>query len=137
MAVNDFTIDPVRQFESLMETGQNDAAMSVVSANPDKFANYNFEGIGAGNLGTLPKDEGFLGTGLSGLDATKAGLGIGQLGLGIAGYIDNKKTAGKQRELMGQQIASNRFLLNQAQGRQKDIGKAFGGGGLAASTRTV
>lgn len=40
------------------------------------------------------------------------GLGAGQLGLGLAGYFENKKTADKQRELLGQQIESNRAEID-------------------------
>lgn len=73
--------------------------------------------------------------GLSGADTLQAGLGIGQLGLGIAGFLDNKKTAEKQRQVMDQQIASNQFALNTAKARAGDISRAFGGKpkGLAAS----
>lgn len=84
-------------------------------------------------------DESFGGKylGMSNTDAIKAGMGIGQLGLGIMGYLDAKKTAAKERELMDQKIASNKFLLTQAQGRQADIQKAFGSNGLAASQKLV
>lgn len=36
-----------------------------------------------------------------------AGLGIGQLGLGVMSYLDNQKTADAQRKLLGQQYANN------------------------------
>jgi hypothetical protein len=39
--------------------------------------------------------------------AGNLGLGAGQLGLGIASYFENKKTADAQRKLLGQQYASN------------------------------
>jgi len=74
--------------------------------------------------------------GMSNMDLLKGGLGIGQLGLGVLSYLDQSKTAGKQRELMNQQIDQNKFLIDQAKQRQADISKAFGGGntGLAASS---
>ena len=43
--------------------------------------------------------------GMKGLGGTA--LGAGQLGLGVMGYLEDKKTAKLQRELMGQQVASN------------------------------
>ena len=52
--------------------------------------------------------------------------GAGQLGLGVMGYLDNKKTASKQRALLGQQIESNRYALDTAKQRQTDISNAFG-----------
>jgi len=36
-----------------------------------------------------------------------AGLGIGQLGLGVMSYLDNQKTADAQRKLLGQQYDNN------------------------------
>ena len=53
-------------------------------------------------------------------------LGAGQLGLGVLSYLENSKTADKQRDLMSQQIANNRFALDTAKSRQRDIAGAFG-----------
>ncbi len=36
-----------------------------------------------------------------------AGLGIGQLGLGVMSYLDGQKTADAKRKLLGQQYANN------------------------------
>jgi hypothetical protein len=55
-------------------------------------------------------------------------LGVGQLGLGVMSYLDQKKTADKNRALMDQQLASNRELLETRRNRAKDISAAFGGG---------
>ena len=72
--------------------------------------------------------------GMSNMDLLKGGLGVGQLGLGIMGYLDQKKTAELQRRLMDQQIDQNKFLINQAKQRQADIAGAFGPSqGLAAN----
>lgn len=60
------------------------------------------------------------------MDQAKVGLGVGQLGLGIAGYLDNKKTADLQRENLGTQIASNKDLLATRKKRATDISSAFG-----------
>lgn len=54
------------------------------------------------------------------------GLGVGQLGLGIASYLENSKTANKQRALLDQQIANNKYALDTAKARQSDISSAFG-----------
>lgn len=136
MALNYLTM-----FEDAIASGNNDLAQSIVKANPETFANYDFSNIGAGVLGTDPTSGGLvgninetLGTNMTGGDLLKGAMGVGQLGLGVLSYLDQKKTAGKQRELMGQQIAQNKFLLDQAKGRQADISKAFGGSGLAASS---
>lgn len=53
-------------------------------------------------------------------------LGAGQLGLGVLSYLDQSKTADKQRKLMDQQMAQNTFVLNNAKGRQADIAATFG-----------
>lgn len=42
------------------------------------------------------------------MKAGQLGLGVGQLGLGIAGYFQNRGLADKQKEVLGQQIESNR-----------------------------
>jgi hypothetical protein len=62
--------------------------------------------------------------GMEGLGGTL--LGAGQLGLGIASYLENSKTAGKQRALMDQQITNNKFALSTAKERQSDIAATFG-----------
>ena len=53
-------------------------------------------------------------------------MGVGQLGLGLASYLDQSKTAKKQRELMDQQIANNRDIMKNRTGYQADIKSAFG-----------
>lgn len=69
---------------------------------------------------------------LGGYKGVQAGLGAAQFGLGLASYLDQKPLMKKQKELMNQQIEQNRFLIDQAKDRQKDISGAFGGG-LAGS----
>jgi len=73
-------------------------------------------------------------SGLNNMDTLRGGLGIGQLGLGVMSYLDQKGLYDKQKNLMNQQIEQNKFLIDQAKQRQKDIASAFGGGGLAASS---
>lgn len=53
------------------------------------------------------------------------GLGVGQLGLGIASYLDNKKTADKQRHLMDQQAKQNDYNYNKTIADNKHIQQIF------------
>lgn len=62
----------------------------------------------------------------SALKMGQIGIGAGQLGLGLAGYFENKKTADKQRELLGQQIESNRAEID----ARKNYRSALEGFGL-------
>ena len=84
-----------------------------------------------GLLGGL---NGLLGTNMTGSEALGGAMGLGQLGLGILSYLDQSKTAKKQRQLMGQQIKQNKWLLDEGQKRASEIGRDFGSNkGLAAS----
>ena len=53
-------------------------------------------------------------------------LGAGQLGLGVMSYLENSKTADKQRELMDQQISNNQFALGSAKDFKEAVNKTFG-----------
>ena len=55
-----------------------------------------------------------------------AALGLGQLGLGVASYFEGKKTADAQRDLMGQQYASNQYQLAKDKADSASLSKAFG-----------
>lgn len=55
-------------------------------------------------------------------------LGAGQLGLGVMSYLENQKTAGKQRELLDQQIAQNKYVLANAKGHADSVRAGFSGG---------
>ena len=70
--------------------------------------------------------EGVLGTGLSGTDWANIGLGAGQLGLGVASFLENKSLGKKQKELMNQQIANNADLMQRRKERSANIAKYFG-----------
>ena len=63
-------------------------------------------------------------TGLGG--AIGAGLDIGKLGLGIMQYLDASKTNKLNRELIGQQIASNRDTMDTRLARRAQIQKDWG-----------
>lgn len=81
-----------------------------------------------GELGYRPTDTN-LGNATSGGFSNRniqTGLGVAQLGLGVAGYLDNRKTAKLQRENLGVQIESNRNLLATRKARAKDISRTFG-----------
>lgn len=56
----------------------------------------------------------------TGMNPTVAGaLGFGQLGLGVAGFLDNRKTAKLQREALRENIASTReYNANRRADRQ-------------------
>ena len=55
-----------------------------------------------------------------------AALGAGQLGLGLASFMDTRKTAGKQRELMDQQLQSNQYLMDKKRADAASLSRAFG-----------
>ena len=63
-------------------------------------------------------------TGLGG--AIGAGLGIGQLGLGVMQYLDAEKTNKLNRELMNQQIVSNKDTMATRLARRAQIQKDWG-----------
>jgi hypothetical protein len=51
------------------------------------------------------------------------GLGVAQMGLGLAGFLDNQKTAEMQRTLLGDQITNNREIMANRKAKQ-DAAKA-------------
>lgn len=53
------------------------------------------------------------------------GLGLGQLGLGVLSYLENKQTADKQRRLLDQQYASNADLIAARKAKRENIRKMF------------
>jgi hypothetical protein len=54
-------------------------------------------------------------------NTVQAGLGIGQLGLGLASYLQQKETAEKQGKLLDQQISNNKFEM----GNRRKMVEAF------------
>lgn len=90
-------------------------------------------GIGESFMNQYGDRAGFSGTSGTGsfgdlgfMGKAKVGIGAAQLGLGVAGYLDNRKTAKLQRENLGVQIESNRNLLATRKARAKDISRTFG-----------
>ena len=57
--------------------------------------------------------------------AASAGLGLGQLGLGIANYLTQRKVADKQMRLLDQQYANNADLLAHRKSHRAAVEKAF------------
>ena len=105
----------------------------IANTDPTGFNVGGNLGQNVAGISTGPSN--FLGIeGMTNLDLGKLGLGGAQLGLGLASYLDNKKTAKKQRELLGQQIESNKYELEKRKDRAEQIGSQFGGG-LASSVR--
>jgi len=51
-------------------------------------------------------------------------LGLGQLGLGVAGYLEGKKTAKQQRALNAQQLAANKLLYDKQVARDAQIAES-------------
>lgn len=62
----------------------------------------------------------------SALKMGQIGVGVGQLGLGLASYFQNKGLADKQKQLLGQQIESNRAEID----ARKNYRSALEGFGL-------
>ena len=72
--------------------------------------------VGGENYSSLGSDGGFLGS-LKNQDWSTKGLGgtllgAGQLGLGVMSYLDNKKTADLQRNILSQQAKANDYSYN-------------------------
>ena len=57
--------------------------------------------------------------------AAGAGLGLGELGLGIANYMTQKKVADKQMRALDQQYANNADLISHRKSHRASVEKAF------------
>ena len=55
-----------------------------------------------------------------------AGLGIGQLGLGVMSFLDNKKTANAQRQLLGQQYENNAEEMRHTKAARTALNQGLG-----------
>jgi hypothetical protein len=56
-------------------------------------------------------------------------LGVANTGLGLMNFLNSKKTAGIQRDLMKQQLASNAETMAQKRADRANINAAFNSGG--------
>ena len=63
--------------------------------------------------------------GMTGMEMGQIALGAGQLGLGLAGYLEDKKTAGVQRGLLKQQLADARKESETRAGVRSGLAAAF------------
>jgi len=52
-------------------------------------------------------------------------LGVGQLGLGVASYLNSKKTADAQRNLMQQQYDTNKYALDKTKADNQHLLEVF------------
>mgnify|MGYP000444509649 CR=1 FL=1 len=80
---------------------QNDAEAEGMKGLPDSTTDTSKD-----LLGMNPDQWG------SAMKMGQIGIGAGQLGLGLASYFQNKGLADKQKELLGQQIESNRSEID-------------------------
>ena len=80
---------------------QNDAEFEGMKGIPDSTTDTSKD-----LLGMNPDQWG------SAMKMGQIGIGAGQLGLGLASYFQNKGLADKQKELLGQQIESNRSEID-------------------------
>ena len=69
----------------------------------------------------------------SALKMGQIGVGVGNLGLGLASYFQNKGLAKKQKELLGQQIESNRAEID----ARKNYRSALEGFGLQSQPTRI
>ena len=108
--------------------------IDINSLNPQelKSLSESYKGLGYGlgenNLGNDTDSSLFgMNTGEwdNAMKAGQLGIGAGQLGLGIAGYFQNRGLADKQKEVLGQQIESNRAELDARKNYRNALG-SFG-----------
>lgn len=118
------------------QAGLNDLGLTSGMSSSD-FASWYSDPVNAKRFDALSStDQSLLGESLTGdntnsglgmnMGTLQAGVGLGNLGLGVAGYLDNKKTAKLQRGVLKQQLASNKDLMATRKARDKDIATAFG-----------
>lgn len=119
--------------QGLMEFAGNQG-IDINSLNPQELQGLNesYKGLGYGLVegnSVNGKDDSLFGLSTGEWDnamkAGRLGLGAGQLGLGIAGYFQNKGLADKQKEVLGQQIESNRAEIDARKNYRNALG-SFG-----------
>jgi hypothetical protein len=104
----------------------NDKAFYGLSNPGDTLGNGNYTNATNSTLQTDPEVDTNKPTdwGMDGYGGVA--LGAGQLGLGVMSYLENSKTADKQRALMDQQITNNKFALGNAKAYKEAVNKTFG-----------
>jgi len=71
------------------------------------------------------KDQGLFGISALSNDNVNAGLGLGQLALGVASYMDSKKYNDKKLDLLDQQLQNNTELMDMRKRKNKNVSDAF------------
>ena len=106
----------------------NDKAFYGLSNPGDTLGNGNYTNATNSTLQTNPTVDTNKPTdwGMTGMGGVA--LGAGQLGLGVMSYLENSKTADKQRALMDQQISNNQFALGSAKDFKAALAKNFNQG---------
>jgi len=138
--VNGYTAD---QLGSGLSSALTNPASVAMLSNPDFAASAGSQGL---DLNSLTSDQlgtaykSFTGNGKIDLPSLSTnnqatnwgmdgwggvGLGVGQLGLGLASYLDSKKTASAQRGLMAQQAKQNDYNYNKTVADNKHIQQIF------------
>lgn len=134
--VNGYTTD---QLGSGQASALTDPAQLNMLSNSDFTTGLASQGIdinslNSNQLGDLYKgfkinptiDTNKLDWGMKGLGGTL--LGAGQLGLGLMSYLDQSKTAKKQRAVLDQQIASNDYSMAKTKADNQHIQDVFNPG---------
>ena len=94
---------------------------------PEQIGQMNFDGVAAGAYGTTAvpgKDDGFFGLGN---DNVQSAIGLGNLGLGVASYFQNKGMFDAQKDLLKQQLSDARDESAAKKGVRRQLGAAYGG----------
>jgi hypothetical protein len=135
MGIGNYSTDTTNLLsdQGLMQFAGNQG-IDINKLNPQELQGLSESYKGLGN--TLNVDDGLGGqdTSLFGMNtgewdnamkAGQLGMGAGQLGLGIAGYFQNRGLADKQKEVLGQQIESNRAEIDSRKNYRNALG-SFG-----------
>lgn len=115
--INPVTIAPVGLAETLGTTSYNGNTYGMDPASVKLMQDASeFEGMKGLPNSTTDTSKDLMGLNPeqwgSAMKMGQIGIGAGQLGLGLAGYFQNKGLADKQKEVLGQQIESNRAEMD-------------------------
>ncbi len=118
-AYNFYNTDGTIDMNKFSEWGSNPANATAAADFGSKGLSFDNAGVGTITSPTTSSTN----WGMDGWGGF--GLEVGQLGLGIASYLDNKKTAGKQRNLMDQEAKQNDYNYNKTVADNKHIQQIF------------
>ncbi len=71
------------------------------------------------------KDQGLFGISALSNDNINAGLGLGQLALGVASYMDSKKYNDKKLDLLDQQLQNNTEIMDMRKRKNENVSDSF------------